>query len=60
MALIPELVELAARHGAADREKVDAALKDAARNQSSLMRALVSCPAKVADAATWQPYIGSD
>ena len=41
MALIPELVELAARHGAADRDKVTASLQDAARIQSSLMRALL-------------------
>ena len=41
MALIPELVELAARHGAADRDKVAASLQDAARTQSSLMRALL-------------------
>ena len=41
MALIPELVELAARHGAADRDKVTASLQDAARNQSSMLRALL-------------------
>jgi hypothetical protein len=41
MALIPELVELAVRHGAADSNKVAASLQDAARNQSSLMRALL-------------------
>ena len=32
---------MAARHGAADREKVSVALRDAARNQSSLLRALL-------------------
>ena len=41
MALIPELVEMAARHGAADRDKVAGTLRDAARNQSSLLRALL-------------------
>jgi general secretion pathway protein E/type IV pilus assembly protein PilB len=41
MALIPELVELATRHGAPDRDKVTASLQDAARSQSSLMRALL-------------------
>jgi hypothetical protein len=41
MALIPELVDMAARHGAADREKVSGALREAARNQSSLLRALL-------------------
>jgi len=41
MALIPELVEMAARHGAADREKVAGSLRDAARNQTSLLRALL-------------------
>lgn len=41
MALIPELVELAARHGATDRAKVSATLQEAARSQSSLMRALL-------------------
>ena len=41
MALIPELVDMAARHGAADREKLSTALRDAARTQSSLLRALL-------------------
>ncbi len=41
MALIPELVEIAARHGAADRDALAASLSEAARNQSSLMRALL-------------------
>jgi general secretion pathway protein E/type IV pilus assembly protein PilB len=41
MALIPELVELAARHGATDRPKMAASLQDAARTQSSLLRALL-------------------
>ncbi|MFM8458853.1 MAG: GspE/PulE family protein, partial [Chthoniobacterales bacterium] len=41
MALIPELVDMAARHGAADREKVSGALREAARNQSSMLRALL-------------------
>lgn len=41
MALIPELVEMAARHGAADREKVAGTLREAARSQSSLLRALL-------------------
>ena len=40
MALIPELVDSAARHGAADREKIFGALRAAARNQSSLLRAI--------------------
>jgi general secretion pathway protein E len=41
MALIPELVDLAARHGAGDRQKVSDALREAARSQSSLLRALL-------------------
>ncbi len=41
MALIPELVEMAARHGAPDRDKVSASLNEAARSQSSMLRALL-------------------
>ena len=41
MALIPELVELAAKHGASDREKSTSSLEEAARGQSSLLRALL-------------------
>ena len=41
MALIPDLLELAVRHGAIDREKVLASLHEAARSQSSLLRALL-------------------
>ena len=41
MALIPELVEMAARHGASDRDKISTSLTEAARSQSSMLRALL-------------------
>ncbi len=41
MALIPELVDMAARHGATDREKLVSSLQEAARTQSSLLRTLL-------------------
>lgn len=41
MALIPDLLEMAERHGATDREKLSASLQEAARSQSSMMRALL-------------------
>lgn len=41
MALIQDLVKIAGRHGASDGEKLSAALREAARNQSSLLRALL-------------------
>ncbi len=41
MALIPDLVEMAARHGAADSGKIEETLREAARSQSSMLRALL-------------------
>ena len=41
MALIPDLLDMAERHGATDREKLSASLQEAARSQSSMMRALL-------------------
>ncbi len=41
MALIPELVDLAARHGPVDRTALQAALQQAARQQVSLVRTLL-------------------
>lgn len=41
MALIPQLVDMAAQHGAIDRDKVSHALREAARSQTSLLRALL-------------------
>ncbi len=41
MALIPELVEMAVRHGAGDKDKISASLTEAARTQSSLLRTLL-------------------
>lgn len=41
MALIPQLVDMAAQHGATDRDKVSHALREAARSQTSLLRALL-------------------
>lgn len=42
MALIPQLVDMAAQHGATDRDKVSHALREAARSQSPLLRALLN------------------
>ena len=41
MALIPQLVDLAAQHGATDRDKVSHTLREAARSQTPLLRALL-------------------
>jgi len=41
MALIEDLVEIALRHGASDREKLTAVLREAARNQTPLLHALL-------------------
>ncbi len=41
MALIEDLVEIALRHGAADREKLTATLREASRNQLPLLHALL-------------------
>ncbi len=41
MTLIRDLVKIAGRHGAHDAEKLTASLREAARNQSSLLRVLL-------------------
>lgn len=41
MALIEDLVEIAMRHGAADREKLSSVLREAARDQAPLLHALL-------------------